>query len=265
MGKITFLHDRCLQMPRTFNTLRMRRVLSISLLLFSSLSIFSQEMVKKDSIRHDNWKMYRTPVMLITAGLIAGTDNKVFNKWEVRELRNRIDPSFHTRVDNYLMVTPIVAVYGLNAFGLKGKNTMANRTALLIKSEILMAAMVFPMKGFTGIGRPDESTDDAFPSGHTAQAFMAATFLHKEFGEEHPVISVLGYATATGVGALRIMNNRHWVSDVLVGAGIGLLSTNIAYKTHKYKWGKRKKKSSASVFPICGQGIGGLYMSIPIK
>lgn len=34
-------------------------------------------------------------------------------------------------------------------------------------------------------------------------------------------------ATATGI--MRVLNNRHWVSDVLSGAGIGILSGEIAY------------------------------------
>ena len=38
------------------------------------------------------------------------------------------------------------------------------------------------------------------------------------------------------------LNNKHWISDVLVGAEIGVLSTNLVYLTHQYRWGKNRKK-----------------------
>jgi membrane-associated phospholipid phosphatase len=44
-------------------------------------------------------------------------------------------------------------------------------------------------------------------------------------------------ATATGV--LRVMNNRHWLSDVITGAGIGILTTKFSYWLYS-KWEKRK-------------------------
>lgn len=203
--------------------------------------------------------------MLISAGLFSTTDNDLLNKYSVYEERNEESPQFHTNVDDYLQYAPIVGVYALNAFGIKGKNDFANRTALLIKSELFMMAMVLPLKKFTSVPRPDTGEPNSFPSGHTAQAFAAATFLHKEYGKEHPGYSVLAYGSATAVGELRIMNNRHWVSDVLVGAGIGILATNLAYLTHQYKWGKKYKRlSGMMVTPTYGQRSLGMYMMIPI-
>ena len=53
--------------------------------------------------------------------------------------------------------------------------------------------------------------------------------LRREYGEDYPGIAIAGYTVATGVGLLRIYNNRHWVSDVVAGAGIGILSASIMY------------------------------------
>ena len=93
-----------------------------------------------------------------------------------------------------------------------------------------MAALVNGIKYSTKVERPDGSTSNSFPSGHTATAFMAATILHKEYGLTRSLwYSVGGYAVATGIGAFRVMNNRHWVSDVMMGAGIGILSTELGY------------------------------------
>ena len=55
-------------------------------------------------------------------------------------------------------------------------------------------------------------------------------FLHKEYGlTRSPWYSVAGYSIATLTGAMRMLNNRHWISDVLVGAGIGVMSVDLGY------------------------------------
>lgn len=214
-----------------------------------------------------NWKRaVAVPSLLISAGLLATTDNDIIDRLGVQEERNEWIPRFHTHVDDYLQYAPIVAVYGLNAFGMKGEHDFANRTALLVKSELIMMAIVLPLKKFTAVPRPDTGAPTSFPSGHTAEAFVAATFLHKEYGKDHSLISVAGYTVATGIGFLRVMNNRHWVSDVITSAGIGILATNIAYLTHQNKWGNRKSKlTSVDFSPTYSQGNYGLYIQIRLK
>jgi membrane-associated phospholipid phosphatase len=241
--------------------------LVVVVLIFSGFQTNGQNISDHDSITQQSkpnyWKTFRVPIILSAVGLVTLTDNEVFDKWEVNELRERVVPNFKTHVDDYIVVTPAVAVFALDAFGIKAKNNFANRVVLLVKSELIVSAITFPLKNITHEQRPDHTTDDSFPSGHTSHVFMAATFLHHEYGAQHPWISVLGYATATGVGVLRIMNDRHWISDVLVGAGIGVLSTNVAYMTHRYKWGKRKVRSGARVTPYWGRSKG-LCITIPI-
>ena len=56
----------------------------------------------------------------------------------------------------------------------------------------------------------------------------------------------LAYGIATSVGVVRMANNKHYLSDVLVGAGLGILSMKMSYLTHQYKW--KKKYKTAPVF-----------------
>ena len=93
----------------------------------------------------------------------------------------------------------------------------------------LMAAAVNSLKYSFRVMRPDGSTRNSFPSGHTATAFMTATMLHKEYGHRSPWYSIGGYTLATLTGVTRQLNNRHWMSDVMVGAGIGILATEFGY------------------------------------
>jgi membrane-associated phospholipid phosphatase len=202
------------------------------------------------------------PLILVGAGLCTIPNREVFfSRYEIREERNAHIPHFRYHADNYLQFVPIAAVYGLNAFGVKAKNDFGNRTALLIKSELIMATLTLSLKRITAVPRPDTGAPTSFPSGHTAQAFAAATFMIKEYGQKNIWYSVGAYTVASGVGILRVMNNRHWVSDVLAGAGIGIFSTNIAYLTHRYKWGKQRNKSSSTlVLPAYSNRAGMLCM-----
>lgn len=61
-------------------------------------------------------------------------------------------------------------------------------------------------------------------------AFSMATFLHKEYGQHRsPIYSIAGYSLASMTGIFRQLNDRHWMSDVLVGAGVGIWSMEFAY------------------------------------
>ena len=198
------------------------------------------------------------PILLTGAGLYSLTDNDWFSKYEVKEERGELTPHFRHHLDDYIQFAPVVAVYGLNLAGVKGKNDFANRTALLLKSEVMVAALTFSLKKITAVPRPDTGQPTSFPSGHTAQAFAAATFMAKEYGHRSIWYSIGAYTLATGVGTMRVLNNRHWLSDVLVGAGIGIFSTNMAYLTHQYKWGKKKHTTGQTVIVPSYDGHTGL-------
>jgi hypothetical protein len=150
--------------------------------------------------------------------------------------------------DNYLMFTPALFVYGLNATGIKGKNNLRDRTMILLLSNIILNTTVFTVKKLSHQLRPDGSNYHSFPSGHTAVAFASAGFLYQEYKEVSPWYGVAGYAMATATGYLRIYNNKHWLSDVVTGAGIGIVSSKIAYWLYpKIKKSLFSDKPSATI------------------
>lgn len=207
------------------------------------------------------FKITIVPSVLIVGGLLVVDEDHWVNRYSIRAERNEDIPYFKHHVDDYLQYAPAAAVYILNACGVKGKNDMINRSMLLLKSELLMTSIVLPLKNISHTLRPDSSNYRSFPSGHTAQAFTAATFLHKEFGHKSIWYSIGGYTVATAIGLLRMANNKHWLSDVLVGAGIGILSTNMVYYTHRYRWGKRP---ALTVLPTYRNGPG-FYVAYRFK
>lgn len=132
-------------------------------------------------------------------------------------------------IDDYSQYAPAIAVYGLDLAGIKAKHNFRDRTIVMATSYTIMFASVQTMKNTIDIWRPDSSNNKSFPSGHTATAFVGAHILFKEYKDTSPWIGVGGYAVATATGALRVLNKKHWISDVVVGAGIGILSAEAGY------------------------------------
>lgn len=69
--------------------------------------------------------------------------------------------------------------------------------------------------------RPNGSGGDSFPSGHTANAFAQAAFIHRRYGIKQAIVP---YVLATFVGFSRVESRMHYTHDVLAGATIGFLS-----------------------------------------
>ena len=146
--------------------------------------------------------------------------------WEERKDGN--GRPFH--IDNFSMVAPALAVYALNIGGIKGKNNLVDASLIYGMSHLIgQVLIVSNVKKLTDIMRPDSSNRLSFPSGHTAQAFISAEFLRREYKDVSPWYGVAGYAVAVGTGFLRMYNNKHWLNDVIAGAGVGILSTRISY------------------------------------
>lgn len=169
------------------------------------------------------------PCTLIGVGLVGlESDWLKYQNREIREeLQENIDRKF--TIDDFSQYAPIAAVYGLKLCGIKGKHGYGDMTVILGTACTLMGAAVYTMKNVTKVERPDGSARNSFPSGHTATAFMGAELLRREYRDVSPWIGVAGYAVAAGTGFFRMYNNRHWLTDVIAGAGIGILSVQAAY------------------------------------
>lgn len=176
-------------------------------------------------IQSKAFQMTYIGVPLIVSGLIVkGEDN------HFRNLRNAYIPTFRNHYDDYLQYVPLISTFGLKAAGLDGRSSWGRMLVSDAFSAAILAAAVNGIKYTAKVPRPDGSSHNSFPSGHTAVAFMGATMLHKEYGlTRSPWYSVGGYAVATATAVSRMLNNRHWMSDVLAGAGIGILSTELGY------------------------------------
>ena len=165
------------------------------------------------------------------------------------------------KIDDYTMVAPAIAVYGLNLAGIRGRNNFVDRTIILGMSTLICNSAVMYTKKLTGITRPDNSNIESFPSGHTASAFMTAEFLRQEYKNVSPWYGVAGYASAIATGYLRMYHNKHWLNDVIAGAGVGIVSTRISYWLYpKLKSLIPQSKGKTMVAPSYNNGAYGVSM-----
>ena len=187
----------------------------------------------------------------ITYGAIAQCteDLREFDVSVKTQVRKK-DPDFHTPFDNYLQYVPAVSVYALNAIGVKGKHDFKERTITYALAYLMMGVTVQSLKSITKVVRPDGRGTNAFPSGHTATAFSGAEFLRQEYKDVSPWYGIAGYTIATATGILRMYNNKHWLRDVVAGAGFGILATQTAYWLYpiiERKLFRHKTKGSSQI------------------
>jgi len=179
-----------------------------------------------------NYKALVIPSAFIVYGLVGLESHtiKLINSDTKDEITEHIDEKL--TIDDFSQYAPFVSVYALNAAGVKGKNNFKDRTIILCTAYAIMGATVNSIKLTGNVERPDKTSFNSFPSGHTATAFMGAEFLYQEYKEVSVWYGISGYLVATGTGFFRMYNQRHWLTDVSAGAGIGILSTKIAYWLH---------------------------------
>lgn len=188
-------------------------------------------------------KPYIVPIGLMSLALYSMSDaaeGSFLDKRRVRNnIQNQLPSGYHTKIDNYMQYAPLALGTTLKLIGVEGKNDRLNSILLAQKANLLTGTIVQGLKKLTGVQRPDQSSFTSFPSGHTATAFCYATIVHMEYGEKSVWYSIAAYSMATATGAMRMMNDKHWLPDVLAGAAIGIASTKFVYATHQYRWGKK--------------------------
>ena len=139
-------------------------------------------------------------------------------------------PFFKTSADDSLKWMPFGLLFLLDIFGTRTKSGWKKQVLVAGAAESIKYLISDNLKKLTHEHRPAPYTGNhSLPSGHTTTAFSTAEFLRSELKDSLPVISYSGYVAATAVAAIRVMKNRHWLKDVVVGAAVGIISTKLAY------------------------------------
>lgn len=199
------------------------------------------------------------PVTLILTGVAL--NNSAFEKQFTKDVRNKVGNDFEFKIDDYIQYVPTIQMYGADMIGIPSKNHWFDQTKYLAISHLANAVIVLSLKIGINKTRPNNGPH-SFPSGHTATAFTSATVLFQEFKDSSPIVAYSGFAFSTTTGAFRIMNNAHWLSDVVTGAGISILVVNLVYHIEPLKnFNPFKKDKTTSLIPYYNENEFGIYFS----
>lgn len=139
-------------------------------------------------------------------------------------------PFFKTSADDVLKWMPFGFLFLADIFGAGTRSGWKKQVLIAGAAESFKYLISDNLKKLTHEHRPAPYTGNhSFPSGHTCTAFSTAEFLRLELKDSLPILSYSGYLTATAVATIRVMKNRHWLKDVVVGAAVGIIATKLAY------------------------------------
>jgi len=202
---------------------------------------------------HFNYKRLIIPTALIGYGVASLSVRGIQQlNFSTRDEINEHQPD-HIKLDNYTQLAPAALVYGLNAFGVKGKHNFRDRSIIYGTSMLITSAIALPLKHVVKEERPDHSNNLSFPSGHTAIAFASAQFMFREYKDTNFLLGISGYSFAVFTGVYRMLNDKHWFGDVVAGAGFGILSTELSYWLYpkiNHLLGGKNKNSATMVMPF---------------
>lgn len=199
------------------------------IMALSSSSEASSLSTHVDTLKQPLWQSAVLPLALISGGIILNDQDR---KLRIQDrIRNRFGV-VSTPMDDYLQHVPILtlAIYEL-AHPHRRDRYLADARYLMM-SGALSVGLVHIVKTAIPSQRPSGGKR-SFPSGHTTYAFTMATVQFQLLRKENIWLALSGYLPAAGTAFYRVVRDKHWVSDVLVGAGIGILIPNVL---SRWKW-----------------------------
>lgn len=223
-----------------------------------SLSIADCDKVNYES----EWQQVILPASLVGVGavtlasdLVRSYSHEITNNViDIRGNANRLE------FDDYIQYLPLTGALMLEGVGGEARHSFRDRTLILCTSYATLGVLTNVSKLCILEARPEFISRNSFPSGHTATAFMGAELVRMEYGGWY---GVGAYAIATSVGFMRMYNGRHWLHDVVAGAGVGILSARVGEWScqlwQKLLFKEDKDENALSLMPIAAPVDGGYY------
>lgn len=172
------------------------------------------------------WRQTILPASLIGVGAVALAPSFIRNG--SRSITNSVidirGNNKRLEFDDYIQYIPVASSLMLGCAGVKAKHSFRDRVFIIATSYATLAVLTNIPKLCIDEKRPEFAGHNSFPSGHAATVFMGAELVRIEYGGWY---GIGAYTIATGVGFMRMYNGRHWLHDVVAGAGVGILSARV--------------------------------------
>lgn len=219
---------------------------------FRYLQDFPEDSTQRHSYSASHSKQLHVKHILATTLplLSASSLGAIFMDRHYFDNRNACFPHLRYHLDDYVQYAPLgIGLCCLTA-NLPGA-TLSRRQAITAYAAAYtsVALIILPTKKWIGRLRPDGSSYNSFPSGHSAVAFTGAEMIALLYGEKYPILQASGFTIAQFVAWSRILNNRHWLSDTFAGAAVAGLSTEIGRYVACRFFGEHTKESVSITAP----------------
>jgi hypothetical protein len=178
-------------------------------------------------------------------------------------IQSKLGGTATTSIDDYTRFAPVAQMYIADIAGMESRSHWFDQTKNLGISLILTDLVTTKLKRRIEKERPSGDNNNAFPSAPSAYAFTTATVLCEEFKDTSPILAYSGYGFAIATASLRVTKNAHFVSDVLLGAGISIGIVKLVYAMdHLFAWNPFLKNDEIIIVPSVGNQTYGLAGSI---
>ena len=128
------------------------------------------------------------------------------------------------KFDDYIQYLPLAMDLGLGLVGARAEHAFVDRVLEAALGSVSLGIVSWTMKEVINSPRPNGVDNRSFPSGHSDWVFLGAELVRMEYGWGW---GAGAYAIATTVAVMRNYNNWHWISDCLMGAGLGILTAHV--------------------------------------
>lgn len=202
----------------------------ISFTLLTLLIIFPYVARAQKVYQADTTSAFKA-TQLIAPGVLLGSGLAVHflahDTWDAAirdQMQEWSKNSPDLRFDDYIQYIPIAMDLGLGFTGIRTQHCFLDRTIEGVLAYASCGIISHSAKALFKTTRPNGVDQRSFPSGHCTTVFCGAELVRREYGWGW---GAGAYCIATTVAFMRMYRNWHWFSDVLAGAGVGILSANI--------------------------------------
>jgi membrane-associated phospholipid phosphatase len=262
--------------------------------LVPPIAIAQQTQTDTTGVKQSTAPLFTSRDALLAGAFVVGTialfplDEKIAD--ELQDKQNQSNKFFHHQATNFRLIAQPGAFAIGGAMYLGGRLAHNERLADLglhgTEAIVVGTAGTLLLKGTFGRARPYLDTNDprnfklfrgfkegspysSFPSGHTLVGFAVASAVTAETHRWWPhstwYIAPVMYGGATLVGLSRMYNNKHWASDVMMGAAIGTFAGSKVVRYHHSHPNNRIDRwlLSATIAPNPGGGLSFAFNATP--
>jgi membrane-associated phospholipid phosphatase len=236
--------------------IHMARILIIFIPILFSYTLIGQDIRKDTILQKQDYKVAESfiiPGVLLTTGIFLNHEDR---KRDVNTfIRGNLGET-STSLDDYLLHIPLATIILADLINHEDRTLLKTHLSQFLLTELVTLSGTYILKWTVNARRP-LGGPRSFPSAHTAYAFAGSTYVFHILKDDHPFWAHMSFIPAIATGMLRISNNRHWSSDVLFGAGLGMLVPTLFFQ---FKWRHRLNSTeSAYQFDIYPGGLSMKY------